>query len=180
MMAGRSGWLGGALAGKLIPVSRADCWASSGLQITTGSSSMVARCSDWCRCWLRRGYFTKEECLQGLDCGELIGWGFLYSFDCRGEACSGAEDPVGGCDLGDRDGMVIEPEGFGDALTTGVSNQHLDAAVVVWRVGKIPCFGGVVSPRAASVGFHVNENPRAEGSQGSSVEREGAFESSGG
>jgi hypothetical protein len=32
------------------------------------------RCSDWCRCWLRRWYFTKEERSQGLDCGEFIGW----------------------------------------------------------------------------------------------------------
>jgi hypothetical protein len=136
-----------------------------------------ARCSDWCSRWLRRGYFTKEERSQGLDRGELIGWGFLDSVDRRGEACSGVEDPVCGHDLRDRDGMVIVPEGVGDALATGVGHQNSDAAVVVWRVGQIPCFGGVVSPSAASVGFHVDENFRAEGSHGSSVEREGAFES---
>jgi hypothetical protein len=136
-----------------------------------------ARCSDWCRRWHRRGYFAKEDRSQGLDRGELIGWGFLYSFDRRGEACSGVEDPVGGRDLGDRDGMVIVPEGVGDALATGVGHQDSDAAVVVWRMGKIPSFGGVVSPCATSVGFHVDENLRAEGSHGSSVEREGAFES---
>jgi hypothetical protein len=135
-----------------------------------------ARCSDWCRCWFRRGYFTKEERAQGLDCGELIGRGFLYSFNRRSEACSGIEDPVSGRDLGDRDGMVIVSEGVGDALATNVGHQNLDAAVVVWRVGEIPSFGGVVSPRAASVGFHVDENLRAEGSHGSCVEREGAFE----
>ena len=113
---------------------------------------------------------------QGLDCGELIGRGFLYSFNCHGEACSGIEDPVSGRDLGDRDGMVIVSEGVGDALATDVGHQNMDAAVVVWRVGEIPSFGGVVSPRAASVGFHVDENFRAEGSHGSSIEREGAFE----
>jgi hypothetical protein len=47
-----------------------------------------ARCSDWCSRWLRRGYFAKEERSQGLDRGELIGWGFLDSVDRRGEACS--------------------------------------------------------------------------------------------
>ena len=47
---------------------------------------------------------------------------------------------------------------------------------MVWRVGKIPSFGGVVSPRAALVGFHVDENFHAKGSHGSSVEGEGAFE----
>ena len=103
--------------------------------------------------------------------------GFLDSFDRRGEACCGIEDPVGGCDLWDRDGLVVVPESVGDALATGLGHQNSDAAVVVWRVGKIPSFGGVVSPRAASVGFHVDENFRAEGSHGSSVEREGAFES---
>ena len=44
-------------------------------------------------------------------------------------------------------------------------------------MGKIPSFGGVVSPSASSVGFHVNKNLRAEGSHGRSVAREGAFES---
>ena len=72
--------------------------------------------------------------------------------------------------------MVIVSEGVGDALATNVGHQNLDAAVVVWRVGEIPSFGGVVSPRAASVGFHVDENLHAEGSHGSCVEREGAFE----
>ena len=105
--------------------------------------------------------------MQGLDCGKLIGRGFLYSFDHRSEVCSGIEDPVGGRDLGDRDGMVIETEGVGDALATGVSHQNSDAAVVVWRMGKIPSFGGMVSPRAALVGFHVDKNLRAEGSHGS-------------
>ena len=71
---------------------------------------------------------------------------------------------------------MIVPEGVSDAFATGVGHQNSDAAVVVWRVGKIPSFGGVVSPRAASVGFHVDENFRAEGSHGSSVEREGTFE----
>ena len=111
-----------------------------------------------------------------MDCGELVGRGFLYSLNCRGEACSGFEDPVGCCNPGDRDGMMIVPEGVSDAFATGVGHQNSDAAVVVWRVGKIPSFGGVVSPRAASVGFHVDENFRAEGSHGSSIEREGAFE----
>jgi hypothetical protein len=46
-------------------------------------------------------------------------------------------------------------------------------------MGKIPSFGGMLllSPSAASVGFRVNKNLRAEGSHGRSVEREGAFES---
>ncbi len=44
-------------------------------------------------------------------------------------------------------------------------------------MGKIPSFGGMVSPVASSVGFHVNKNLRAKGSHGCSVEREGAFES---
>ena len=110
-----------------------------------------------------------------MNRSELVGWGFLNSFNHRGEACSGFEDPVGCRDLGDRDGMVIVSEGVGDALATDVGHQNLDAAVVVWRVGKIPSFGGVVSPRAASVGFHVDENFHAEGSHGSSIEREGAF-----
>ena len=102
-----------------------------------------------------------------MDCGKLVGRGFLYSFNRRGEARSGVEDPVGCRDLGDRDGMVIVSEGVGDALTTGVGHQNLDAAVVVWRVVEIPRFGGMVSPRAASVGFHVDKNLRAEGSHGS-------------
>ena len=32
-----------------------------------------AWCRDWWRCRCSRGYFTKEECLQGLNCGKLIG-----------------------------------------------------------------------------------------------------------
>ena len=111
-----------------------------------------------------------------MDCCKLVGQGFLYSFDCHGEACSGVKDPVDGRDLGDRDGMVIDPEGVGGALATGVDHQHPDASVVVWRVGKIPSFGGVVFPRAASIGLHVDENLRAERSHGSSVKRETAFE----
>jgi hypothetical protein len=135
-----------------------------------------AWCLDWWRCWCKRGYFAEEERSQGLNRGELVGWGFLNSFNPRGEACSGFEDPVGCRDLGDRDGVMIVTEGVSDAFATGVGHQNLDAAVVVWRMGKIPSFGGVVSPRAASVGFHVDENFRAEGSHGSSIEREGAFE----
>jgi hypothetical protein len=77
---------------------------------------------DWWRCRCCRGYFTKEECLQGLDCGELIGRGFLHSLDCRGEAGHCVENPVGGCDSGEQDGMVVEPEGVSDALATGVGN----------------------------------------------------------
>ena len=47
---------------------------------------------------------------------------------------------------------------------------------MVRRVREIPSFGGVVSPRAASVGFHVDEYLRAKGSHGSSIKREGSFE----
>ena len=72
--------------------------------------------------------------------------------------------------------MVIVPEGVDDALTTGVGHQNSDAAVVVRRVGKIPCFGGVVSPSAALVGFHVNKNLCAQRSHGGSIEREVTFE----
>jgi len=32
------------------------------------------------------------------------------------------EDPVGCCDSGDWDGVMVEPEGVGDALTTGVGH----------------------------------------------------------
>jgi hypothetical protein len=60
--------------------------------------------------------------LQGLDCGKLIGRGFLHSLDCRSEAGHCVEDPVGGSDSGDRDGVVVEPEGVGDALATGVGH----------------------------------------------------------
>jgi hypothetical protein len=80
------------------------------------------RCQDWWRCWCERGYFTKEECSQGLDCGKLVGWGFLYSFDRGCEAGRCVEDPVGCCDSGNWDGMMVEPEGVGDALTTGVGH----------------------------------------------------------
>ena len=81
-----------------------------------------AQCRDWWRCWCDRGYFAKEECSQGLDCGELVGWGFLHSLDCCGEAGRCVKDPVGGCDSGDWDGVVVEPEGFGDALATSVGH----------------------------------------------------------
>ena len=123
--------MGGTLAGELVPVSHAGCWALSGLLITTGSLSMVGRGAvTGAGVGTGGGYFPKEERTQGLDCCELVGRGFLYSFDCRGEACSGVKDPVGGRDLGDQDGMVIEPEGVGGALATGVGHQHPDAAVV--------------------------------------------------
>ena len=179
MMAGRLRRLSCGLTGELVPVSRMGCWTSLGLHITTGSSSISGRGAG-----TGGGVgvidFAKEERSQGLDRGEVVGRGFLYSFNRRGEARSGVEDPVGCRDLGDRDGMVIVSEGVGDALTTGVGHQNSDAAVVVWRVGEIPRFGGVVSPRAALVGFHVDENLHAEGSHGSSIEKEGAFKCFGG
>ena len=43
-------------------------------------------------------------------------------------------------------------------------------------MGKIPSFGGMVSPSAALVGFHVNKNLCAQRSHGGSVEREVTFE----
>ncbi len=43
MMAGRSRRMGSTLAGELVPVSHAGWWVSSGLQISTGSSSAVGR-----------------------------------------------------------------------------------------------------------------------------------------
>ena len=61
MMAGRSLWLGGGLAGELVPVARMGCWTSSGRHIAMGSSSIMGR-SAWTGggvgargCVLRRG-----------------------------------------------------------------------------------------------------------------------------
>ncbi len=124
MMAGRSHRLGGALVGDLLPVLGAGCWTLSGFQITTGSlSSMMGRgAMTGGGVGAVGGTFAKEECSQGLDCGELIGWGFLHSLDCLGEAGRCVEDPVGGCDSGDWDGVMVEPEGVGDVLATGVGH----------------------------------------------------------
>ncbi len=177
MMAGRSRRLGEALVGDLLLVLRAGCWTSSGFQITTGSSSsMMGRGvmtgggvgavggtlprRSVCRAWIVASSLGRASCTPSIT-------------GVRRAIASRILLVVGGSDSGDQDGVVVEPEGVRDALASGVGHYNSDAAVVVGRMGKILSFGGVVSPSAASVGFHVNKNLHAEGSHGRSVEREG-------
>ena len=108
----------GALVGELAPPLHAGCWTSSGFHITTGSSSMTGHGALTCG----EGGGIGGTSPRGLDCGELVGRGFLDALDRSGKACSCVKDPVCGHDAWDRDGIVAESECVGDALATSVGH----------------------------------------------------------
>jgi hypothetical protein len=119
---------------------------------------------------------AQEECSKTLDCCHLVRWCLLDSFYGIWETARGLQYAIGGCYGWDRDRMMLVLKHICDAFTSRVFHDDTNATVVGSGMGEVPCFGGMITPGFASVGFLMHQDLRAEQCHWCGIKQEGPFQ----
>ncbi len=112
------------------------------------------------------------ECEDGLH---FVGGCFLDAGDGICENMYGGNNPVHGCNGGDKHGMVLETKGVGESSPSSALHYCLYASIVLQGRANVPAVGGVESPGFALCQFKMEKDLGVWWSHGGSVERKRPF-----